>query len=75
MLRPIDSQTNFVMLDTERPAAGIVEHFRVNDVLVSGPFAVLDTHIRVSLGTPANMREFWRVWDLLPGMPGHHMSH
>jgi len=74
MLRPIDSQTNFVLLDTERPAAGIVEHFRINDVLVSGPFAPFDTHIRVSLGTPAEMREFWRVWDLLPGLSGHHMS-
>jgi histidinol-phosphate/aromatic aminotransferase/cobyric acid decarboxylase-like protein len=74
MLRPIDSQTNFVMLDTGRPAAGIVEHFRTNGVLVSGPFAPFDTHIRVSLGTPAEMREFWRVWDLLPGLSGHHMS-
>jgi len=74
MLRPIDSQTNFVLLDTERPAAGIVEHFRINGVLVSGPFAAFDTHIRVSLGTPSDMREFWRVWDLLPGMPGHHMA-
>ena len=27
--------------------------------------------IRVSLGTPAEMREFWRVWDL---MIGHKMS-
>ena len=23
----------------------------------------------VSLGTPVEMREFWRVWDLMPG--GH----
>jgi histidinol-phosphate aminotransferase len=75
MLRPIDSQTNFVMLDTERPAVDMVEHFRINDVLVSGSFPVYDTHIRVSLGTPADMREFWRVWDLLPALPGHHMSH
>jgi hypothetical protein len=25
--------------------------------------------IRVSLGTSAEMREFWRVWDLMPGHP------
>ena len=70
MLRPIDSQTNFVMLDTEQPAVDIVEHFRTRGVLVSGPFPAFDTHIRVSLGTPAEMREFWRTWDLLPV---HHM--
>jgi histidinol-phosphate aminotransferase len=70
MLRPIDSQTNFVMLNTEQPAIDIVEHFRTRGVLVSGPFPAFDTHIRVSLGTPAEMREFWRTWDLLPV---HHM--
>jgi hypothetical protein len=28
-------------------------------------------HIRVSLGTPDDMLEFWRVWDL---MPRHNME-
>jgi hypothetical protein len=59
------------MLNTGRPAVEIVEHFKKNNVLVSGPFAPFDTYIRVSLGTPAEMREFWRVWDLLPA---HKMS-
>jgi len=71
MLRVIDSQTNFVMLNTNRPAAVIVEHFKKNDILVAPSSASFDMHIRVSLGTPAQMREFWRVWDL---MPGHKMS-
>jgi histidinol-phosphate aminotransferase len=66
MLRTIDSHANFVMLNTWRPAVEIVEHFRKNDVLVSGPFPPFDKYIRVSLGPPAGMREFWRVWDLLP---------
>jgi histidinol-phosphate aminotransferase len=66
MLRPIDSHANFVMLNTLRPAGEIVDHFRRNGVPVSGPFPTFDKHIRVSLGTPAEMREFWRVWDLLP---------
>ena len=70
MLRTIDSQTNFVMLNIGQPAVDIVEHFRTRGVLVSGPFAAFDTHIRVSLGTAAQMREFWRSWDLLPV---HHM--
>jgi len=66
MLRTIDSHANFVMLNTWRPAVEIVEHFRKNDVLVSGPFLPFDKYVRVSLGPPADMREFWRVWDLLP---------
>jgi histidinol-phosphate aminotransferase len=69
MLRTIDSHANFVMLNTARPAVEIVEHFRKNGVLVAGPFPTFDKYIRVSLGAPAEMREFWRVWDL---MPVHH---
>jgi histidinol-phosphate aminotransferase len=71
MLRVIDSQANFVMLNTNRPAAEIVEHFKTNRVLISGPFSGYESYIRVSLGTAAEIREFWRVWDLLPA---HHMS-
>jgi len=67
MVRAIDSHTNFVMLDTDRPADHIVEHFRTHNVLVAGPFPSYDKYIRVSLGSPAAMNEFWRVWDLLPG--------
>jgi hypothetical protein len=26
----------------------------------------MPTYVRVSLGTPAEMKEFWRVWDLMP---------
>lgn len=66
MLRAMDSHANFVMLNTERSAFEIVEHFRRNDVLVAGPFADYPTYIRVSLGTPTEMQAFWRAWDLLP---------
>jgi histidinol-phosphate aminotransferase len=71
MLRVIDSQANFVMINTNRPGAEIVEHFRSNRILVAGPYPRYDTYIRVSLGTSAEIGEFWRVWDLLPS---HHMS-
>jgi len=26
----------------------------------------LDNYIRVSLGTPQEMRAFWQAWDMLP---------
>jgi len=66
MLRTVDSQANFVLLNTGRDGVELVEHFRKNGVLVAGPFQPFDKYIRVSLGAPTEMREFWRVWDLLP---------
>ena len=69
MLQSIDSLTNFVMLNTDRPSMQVVDHFAQHRILVAGPVSGFDKYIRVSLGTPAEMREFWRVWDLMPG--GH----
>jgi histidinol-phosphate aminotransferase len=71
MLRTVDSHTNFVLLNTGRDGVEMVEHFRTHGVLVAGPFQPFDKYVRVSLGTAAEMREFWRVWDLLP--PNHVM--
>jgi len=68
MLRWIDSQTNFVLLNAMRPAVGVIDHLRQHDILVA-PVPAFDKSIRVSIGTPAEMREFWRVWDLMPGHP------
>jgi hypothetical protein len=31
------------------------------------PVPTFEKCLRVSLGTPAEMREFWEVWDLMPG--------
>lgn len=69
MLRSIDSLTNFVMLNTGRPSDQVVDHFAKHRILVAGGRPGFDKYIRVSIGTLAEMREFWRVWDLLPG--GH----
>jgi histidinol-phosphate aminotransferase len=69
MLRVIDSQANFVMVNAGRPAEQVVHHFKTNNVLVAGGIPGFETHVRVSLGTPADMRDFWSVWDL---MPVHH---
>jgi histidinol-phosphate aminotransferase len=72
MVRWIDSQTNFVMLDADRPAEEVVAHFERNRVLLSRPYVHFPKHVRVSLGTPAEMHEFWRVWELMPGGGHHH---
>jgi histidinol-phosphate aminotransferase len=72
MLRVIDSQTNFVMVNTGRPAAQVIEHFGTHNITLPKPFPGFTKHIRVSLGTPEDMRTFWRVWDRMPG-GGHTM--
>jgi histidinol-phosphate aminotransferase len=72
MLRWIDSQTNFVMVNTGRPADEIVAHFANHRILLPAPYARFENYVRVSLGTPAEIREFWRVWDLMPGGGHHH---
>ena len=72
MLRVVDSHANFVLLNTGHPADDMVAHFRKNGVLVAGPFPSFGKHIRVSMGSPEEIREFWRVFDLLP--PSHVMT-
>lgn len=62
----IDSYTNFAMMNTGRPATEVIEHFKKNDVLIARLFPSMNTFVRVSFGTPPEMKDFWRVWDLMP---------
>jgi histidinol-phosphate aminotransferase len=73
MLKPIDSKTNFIMMDIHHPADGAIEHFRKNNILIGPEFPPMKTHIRISFGAPDNMKEFWRVWDMLPYSHGMRM--
>jgi histidinol-phosphate aminotransferase len=66
MLRVIDSHANFVLLNPLRPVSEVLPHLEKNNVLVAPPIPAMDKYIRVSLGTPSEMQEFWRVWDLMP---------
>jgi histidinol-phosphate aminotransferase len=65
MLRAIDSQTNFVMVNPMRPPDEVIEHLEKHNILIGPKFPVLDKYIRVSLGTLGEMQAFWRVWDLM----------
>ncbi len=62
-LKAIPSAANFVMVDTGRPIRGVIDYFKKNNVEIGRPFPPLDTHARISLGKPEEMKEFWRVWD------------
>jgi histidinol-phosphate aminotransferase len=65
-LKPIPSATNFVMMETGKPIRSVIAHFDKNGIKIGRPFPPMDTYARVSLGTPPQMKEFWRVWDGLP---------
>jgi len=60
-----ESHTNFMLLPVERPVDEYVAHFRKNNVMVTH-FRPIDNAVRVSMGRPEDMKEFWRVWDLPP---------
>ncbi len=66
MLEPIPSFTNFAMMNASRPVTEVIAHFKKNNILVGRRFPAMESYVRVSLGTPAQMREFWRAWDMLP---------
>jgi histidinol-phosphate aminotransferase len=63
MLRSLDSVTNFVMLKTTRPGKEVAEQLKEKSILVASGYPGFDDYIRVSLGLPQDMTEFWRVWD------------
>lgn len=66
MMRPLDSHTNFVMFKTVRTADELIDHFKRNNILIGPMFPSMENYIRVSIGLPDEMKEFWRVWDMMP---------
>ena len=69
MLRALDSHTNFVCLNVMRPASEISEHYARNNFVLAPLIPSMPNYLRISLGTPEEMHEFWRVWDLLGSHP------
>jgi histidinol-phosphate aminotransferase len=66
MLHALPSHTNFVMMNPLRPADQVIEHLKKNNVVIAPFIPAMNKYVRVSLGTPAEMQEFWRVLDQLP---------
>jgi histidinol-phosphate aminotransferase len=66
MLRCIDSQTNFVMMNPQRPADEVIAHLKQHNILIGPKYPALDKYVRVSLGKPEEMKIFWQAWDLMP---------
>jgi len=63
MLRSLDSVTSFVMLKSTRPGKEVAEQLKEKGILVASGYPGFDDYIRVSLGLPQDMTEFWRAWD------------
>jgi histidinol-phosphate aminotransferase len=66
-LKPIPSYANFVMMDAGRPATQIATYFKQNGILIGRRFPPMDNFVRVSLGRPNEMQQFWSVWDGMKG--------
>jgi len=62
----IPSQTNFVMLDPQRPPDEVIAHLKKQNILIGPKYPALEKYIRVSLGKPEEMKIFWEVWDQMP---------
>jgi len=56
--RFIPSEANFVMIETGRDVAPLVEAFKAKKILVGRKFPSMPTWLRVSVGTPQEMAAF-----------------
>jgi histidinol-phosphate aminotransferase len=54
----VPSDANFFMVHIRRPVQPVVAEFRKKGVLVGRPFTGMPEHLRVSIGTPAEMGRF-----------------
>lgn len=62
-VKSIPSATNFVMLETGMEIHALIDAFAKRRVRIGRPFPPLAKQARISLGTPEQMKEFWRAWD------------
>jgi histidinol-phosphate aminotransferase len=65
-LRPIPSQTNFIMMNPQRPPDEVIAHLKKRNILIGPKYPILDKYVRISLGQPQEMKIFWSAWDELP---------
>jgi histidinol-phosphate aminotransferase len=64
----LESEANFVMVDVKRPVKDLIPEFKERGYLVGRPFDSLPNHLRVTLGTKAEMTGFYPVFnDVMKG--------
>ena len=63
----IPSETNFVMIETGHDVAPLIEAFKARKILVGRRFPSMPTWLRVSVGTPDEMKAFLAALsDIVP---------
>ena len=67
----IPSEANFFMVHLKRPVQPVIAEFRKKGVLVGRPFPPMVEHLRVSVGTPDEMRRFMAAFrEVVPAAVG-----
>ena len=59
----VPSVSNFFMLDTKRPAKEVIAAMAARKVIIGRPWPVWPTHVRVTVGTQAEMEAFQSTFD------------
>ncbi len=54
----VPSDANFFMVHIKRPVEPVIDEFKKKGILVGRPFPPMTQHLRVSIGTPAEMQRF-----------------
>jgi histidinol-phosphate aminotransferase len=62
-LKPLESRANFIMMKASRPTEAVIDFFQKQNIIIGRKFPPMNDYVRVSLGKPEEMRQFWRVWD------------
>ena len=57
------SQANFFMVDAKRPAKETIDAMAARKVFIGRAWPVWPTHVRVTVGTQAEMEEFQAAWQ------------
>jgi len=59
----IPSEANFFMVNLRRDVRPVIQSFRREGILVGRPFPPMNEHLRVSVGTPAEMEKFTTAFE------------
>jgi histidinol-phosphate aminotransferase len=62
----LPSETNFMMIDAGGDVKPLIEAFAARGIRVGRRFAALSTWLRVTIGTPEEMRAFLEAFRVIP---------
>ena len=61
----VPSETNFFMVNIRRDVRPVIQAFRRDGILVGRPFPPMNEHLRVSVGTDAEMERFLSTFEAI----------